>query len=209
MAKPLPRSASSRAAPVDGRTLRGARNRDQIVDAIIDLIRGGDLDPTAEQVAERAGVGTRSVYRHFADKEGLLAAVSGRMVGEVLAILDRARFEGSLEARIRALVRCRIEAYEHIAPFQRRRGPAERLSPEVRRNEAKGERRGREQLRDALGDSSSASDPDAIEALSAWLSWDSWNRLRTVQRLGASRAAALLERVALDLVRTSERRNPR
>jgi AcrR family transcriptional regulator len=48
---------------------RGARNRAAIVAALLELVGEGELEPTAEQVAERACVGTRTVFRHFADME--------------------------------------------------------------------------------------------------------------------------------------------
>ncbi|MGE4608350.1 MAG: hypothetical protein AAEJ52_16545, partial [Myxococcota bacterium] len=44
-------------APVaeDVRVLLGNRNRDRITDAFFELIESGELIPTAEQVAQRAG----------------------------------------------------------------------------------------------------------------------------------------------------------
>ena len=38
----------------DGRVQRGARNRERILDALLELVRAGELLPTAEQVAARA-----------------------------------------------------------------------------------------------------------------------------------------------------------
>jgi len=59
----------------DGRALRGARNRERIVEALLELVREGELLPTAEQVSQRAGVGTRTVFRHFDDMESLNSEV--------------------------------------------------------------------------------------------------------------------------------------
>ena len=61
---------------VDGRRARGIRTRDAIVSALIDLIAGGDIAPTAQRIADRAGVSVRSVYQHFTDVEGLYADAS-------------------------------------------------------------------------------------------------------------------------------------
>ncbi|MDH4042395.1 MAG: TetR/AcrR family transcriptional regulator, partial [Gammaproteobacteria bacterium] len=55
----------------DGRLLRTERSRQLIIDALHDLINEGVLQPTAQTVAERAGVGIRTVFRHFADMETL------------------------------------------------------------------------------------------------------------------------------------------
>ena len=61
-------SAPLREAPArDGRVLRGARNHALIVQAIYDLVRAGNVAPTAEEVAARAGVGVRTIFRQFKD----------------------------------------------------------------------------------------------------------------------------------------------
>ena len=46
----------------DGRLRRGERSREAIVAALFELVGEGVLQPTAQQVAERAGVGIRSVF---------------------------------------------------------------------------------------------------------------------------------------------------
>ncbi len=80
----------------DGRVRRGAQNRDRILDALYALIGEGELQPTAEQVARRAGVGERTVFRHFEDMETLHAELSGRLRREVAPLLEGRRPEGSL-----------------------------------------------------------------------------------------------------------------
>jgi AcrR family transcriptional regulator len=186
-------------AKTDGRALRGERNRLRIVEAILELIRSGEPNPTAELVARRAGVGTRSIFRHFDDMEGLYAAVAARVGDEVLSLLGEARFEGSLEKRVRQLARSRIRIYERVAPIRRREMPHEASSPAVQRTKAAVESRLRRQLHEALPELE-ACDPDQIEALDALLSWESWNRLRSVRRLGGERVARLLEEAATTLL---------
>ena len=191
----------------DGRALRGERNRLRIVEAILELIRSGESHPTAELVARRAGVGTRSVFRHFDDMEGLYAAASARVGEEVLSLLGEPRFEGSLEERMRQLVRARIRIYERVAPIRRREMSHEASSPAVQRTKAAVESRVRRQLHEALPELD-ACEPDRIEALDALLSWESWNRLRTVRRLGGERVARLLVEAAMTLLDAAKRREP-
>ena len=57
---------------------RGERSRQRIVAALFDLVGAGVLQPTAQQVAARAGVGMRTVFRHFSEMETLYAAMNGR-----------------------------------------------------------------------------------------------------------------------------------
>ena len=59
---------------LDGRRQRSARSRAAIIEANFELIQEGMLAPTAQQIAERAGVGIRSFFRHFEDMESLASA---------------------------------------------------------------------------------------------------------------------------------------
>ena len=45
------------------------------IDALQELVHEGVLVPTAQTVAERAGVGIRTVFRHFDDMETLFATM--------------------------------------------------------------------------------------------------------------------------------------
>ena len=52
------------AQQTDGRRRRGQTNRASIVDAMLEIIRTGDMSPSAEQVAARADVGLRTQVGH-------------------------------------------------------------------------------------------------------------------------------------------------
>ncbi|HEV2528850.1 MAG TPA: TetR/AcrR family transcriptional regulator [Thermomicrobiales bacterium] len=61
------------------------RNRERILEAAVELVRrDGETVPMA-QIAERAGVGVGTVYRHFATREDLLGALVHRSFGLALA----------------------------------------------------------------------------------------------------------------------------
>jgi len=47
-------------------------SREKILRAYWELMLGGDMDPSAAAIAEHAGVGLRSVFRHFEDLDTLL-----------------------------------------------------------------------------------------------------------------------------------------
>ena len=69
------------AAPrIDGRTARATRTRSAIVDAHLALISEGDLKPTGERIAERAGVSLRALWANFKDMEALFAASGERLL---------------------------------------------------------------------------------------------------------------------------------
>jgi AcrR family transcriptional regulator len=68
--------------PATRRPRRDAlRNRERVLDAAVDLVRrDGEKVPMA-QIAEHAGVGVGTVYRHFPTREALLGALVHRSFG--------------------------------------------------------------------------------------------------------------------------------
>lgn len=61
----------------DGRRQRSQASRAKIVAAVMELMETGDPSPSAAHVAESAGVGLRSVFRHFDDMDSLYAEIDG------------------------------------------------------------------------------------------------------------------------------------
>lgn len=57
--------AQDEVSAVDGRRARRERSRIAVIDAVFALVRDGKVPPTAESVAERAGVSVSSVFRNF------------------------------------------------------------------------------------------------------------------------------------------------
>lgn len=66
-------NSSSSPVKVDGRRQRSDRSRQLIVESMLQLVKEGNLVPTAQQVADHAKVGIRSVFRHFEDMETIFA----------------------------------------------------------------------------------------------------------------------------------------
>jgi TetR/AcrR family transcriptional regulator, regulator of autoinduction and epiphytic fitness len=110
---PLNKAAS------DGRTARAERTRTAVVDALLDLIEGGDLQPPAQAVAERAGVSLRIVYHHFADLARLFAAAAARHSERVLSDIVPLANDGPFARRADAFVQQRTRLYERIFNMRR------------------------------------------------------------------------------------------
>jgi len=55
----------------DGRRQRSERSRAKIIEAMWALMLDGNMDPSAADIAEKAGVGLRSVFRHFEDMDAI------------------------------------------------------------------------------------------------------------------------------------------
>jgi len=178
-------------AETDGRVQRGARNRGRIVAAVVELVRSGIPVPTAEQVAREAGVGARTVFRHFADMERLFAEVTASVVEEARPLFVAPLPDGSPEERARALVANRAVAYEHIAPFRRSATAIGFRSDFLQQHYAEFTRQMRAQLLDGVHELRDAP-TEIIEAIDLLCSFEAWDRLRRIQQLEATRAAEVL-----------------
>ncbi len=66
------------------------RNRDTLVATARALFAERGLDVPADEIARRAGVGTGTLYRHFATREDLVTAVFLGQVAENVAAVERA-----------------------------------------------------------------------------------------------------------------------
>lgn len=180
----------------DGRVRRGARNRASIVDALVELIREGSVQPTAEQVAERAGVRVRTVFRHFDDMESLHVEIQRRVRQQVEPLFARVPTRGTLDSRIRAVVRTASDVYERVAPFKRSENAQRHRYEFIQRGREAEVRQSRALLQRVMPELRDA--PAALAAaLELVLSIEAWDRLRTDQRLGVERARAAMESVAL------------
>ncbi len=188
----------------DGRVLRGARNREAIIDAMLAFYRAGVLRPTAQQVAERAGVAPRSVFHHFADMEGLVAEVSARQAHEHGHLMNAPDVDGPLAERVAALVTRRAELFEAVAPVRRAALLEAHRSPTVRRNLATLARRLRAQLETLFAPELRPRRTRAglLETLDLLTSWEAWDRLRTDQGLDASAARTTLTTTITTLLTT-------
>jgi AcrR family transcriptional regulator len=201
------RRAPEEPAPnVDGRAERSARTRAAIAAAVYELIRARGEMPSVEEVAARARVGERTVFRQFHDVETLAKSVHERLFPEVMALGRPSPPTGELEADLRSLVARRARVFEHVAPFRRAsRGHRER-SPFMSEQDAAMASLMRASVESVVTSHLDAEDRDLIEVIDVLLSFESWDRLRTVQRLGAAHAERALLKGALALVSRTTRR---
>ncbi|HSR57581.1 MAG TPA: TetR family transcriptional regulator [Candidatus Binataceae bacterium] len=125
--------AGSSLEKIDGRRARGERARAAVVDAILDLLQEGDLRPTAERIAARAGVSLRLVFHHFADIESLYAAAADRQTERLTALFKPISADGPFAARLEAFLQQRARMWERIAPVRRASLLLEPFSDEIRR----------------------------------------------------------------------------
>lgn len=114
-----------------------ATTRDALVAGATALLDQGGVDAvTLREVGRRAGISHNAPYRHFADKEALLAAVAARELDEYAALLrgsSGGNAPPSLEAAIRAYVG---RALDYPARFRLVYGPWSTESADLERSAA-------------------------------------------------------------------------
>jgi len=173
---------------VDGRRERTKRTRAAIVTALTELLDEGRIEPTAAQIAERAGVAVRSIAQHFASREELLLAVA-RHHSERLAHPPVAR-QGSFDERLEAFVAARARSLEASAAMRRAAAVVLGRSPAVAHalEEAAKERRKESSSLFAV-EIAAAGEPAAVEREVALVSSGrAWDVLRGEMALGMKAA---------------------
>jgi len=181
---------------VDGRVLRGRRNRDAVVEAFLSLIEEGDQRPTARAIAERAGLSVRSVFKHFADLEEIYEVAGQRQARRLRPLLVPVDPELPLRPRIAEFVRRRGELLRRLDPVARAARLREPFSEQLQANREVIVQLMREQCAATFLPELAllpAVDRDRFAtAVATASSWAAWYHLRNDQGLGDSDAAAVL-----------------
>ena len=178
----------------DGRRRRSQDSRSRIVSAMVEIVREGDISPSAADVAMRAGVGLRSVFRHFKDMESLYREMTDIIETDLRAVAARP-FKGvTWRERVLELIDRRSVGFDQIAPLRRASDARRHTSPVLQDDHDRLTLALRELLRMQVP--RGAVDRPTFEALELLLSYEAWNRLRVEQGLGATEARKAL-RVAV------------
>lgn len=112
-----PPSDAASIEELDGRTLRRTKNRHRVIIALLDIIREGELDPSVGDIADRAEVSHRSVFRYFDDINDLVRTAIDFEAERTAPLATIADFGiGSLDRRIDAWVDSRLRI--HAATYQ-------------------------------------------------------------------------------------------
>ncbi|MDX1650244.1 MAG: TetR/AcrR family transcriptional regulator [Myxococcota bacterium] len=186
----------------DGRTDRRLlRSRRAICDACLDLVQEGVLQPSADQVAERAGLSRRSIFYHFRDLAELYDAVVEAGMQRCAPLLREVPATLPLEARVAQMAEVRARFFEATAPFARAlaaqslvgagREQARRVAREALAAQRADVARVFAPELDGLAPAARA---ERLEALAAAASAPTWEMLRRSRGLSVARARAVVAR---------------
>lgn len=180
----------------DGRRARRAHNREAVVDALAALHREGNLQPSAAEIAARAGLSPRSLFRYFDDVADLSQAAIERQIALALPLAHLPATDGlPLAERTDLVVSHRVALYDEIAPAARAaRVTAFRL-PVVARQVAEARRNLRDQLGTVFAPELAAAGgaaADLLASLDVLFSFESYELLSANEGVGRDRLADVL-----------------
>ena len=186
----------------DGRRQRSERSQTAIIEAALSLMDEGTLVPTAQQIADRAGVGIRSFFRHFADMDSLFLAADDMLLSSYEALFEVDDRTGALAARVARAVDLYGNAFDKLRPIILCTQAQLWRSPKLRENYAWHQKRLRKEL-DLWLPEVSAMPKDLREALHAVASFDMWHRLREHQGLSPKASTDIISSLVMDLIASS------
>jgi AcrR family transcriptional regulator len=184
--------------PQDGRRRRSQTSRDKIVAAMLELVAEGRITPSADEVASRAKVGLRTVFRHFADMESLYAALTHTLAEQYemwLIPFDSSDWREQLVE----VVERRTATYERLLPFKRAGDAHRHMSPAMQEQYARILEIMRRRLQSFLP-ASITDDAVRFETIDLMLSFEVWQRLCDEQRLASNEARHIVMCEVLRLV---------
>jgi AcrR family transcriptional regulator len=185
---------------VDGRRLRSERTRAAVVRALWELIGEGDLRPTAERIAERAGVSERTVFQHFKAREAMFMAMTELQTEAIQEIWKRLPREGSYEDRFEAFLDQRVRLHEFITPTRRSALLWAPDSKAIADGVTLVRRLMRIEVERVFAEEIAGSDQRRA-AVQAAAGWSFWNNLREHQGLEESEAREVLRLTLTVLLR--------
>lgn len=194
------------AARVDGRTARAERTRRAIVEAHLALISEGDLRPTGERIAERAGISLRTLWINFKDMETLFEASGVTVLERQDAAFRPVPADLPLRQRVDAYCRQRANLMQMFAPIFKAAAMREPTSPQLRRNRAKHIGRVRREVEELFAAELELAGPgrsELVDALVAASMWPAWSMLRDGLGLDVEGARRAMTRTVSALLVTA------
>ena len=187
--------SQANATKVDGRVERTAATRRNILTVTRELILEGVLAPTAREIADKAGITTRTLFRHFPDMASLHRDFIEEANAGAASVMDEPFPKGASEdwrALLEVVIDRRARVYESLFPLY--------ISP-IWSRQRQGVSRRRKRLKEILP-KTILSDTVLFEALDGVLSIEYWISLRRDQQLSVSRARDVVRLAVRKLIAT-------
>ena len=182
---------------LDGRRARSRSSRSKIVEAMLHLVGNGDVAPSAVRVADIAGVGLRTVFRHFDDMDALYREMSAVIEERVLPIIAQPLTGSNWKAKMSEIADRRAIVFETILPY--------RISANLKRFQSSYLMQDYQRLLKAEADGIEVLLPESVKkdtvgmrGLNVILSFQTWRLLRHDQGLTNDDARHVIKRLLTD-----------
>lgn len=190
---------------IDGRNARAEKTRAAVATGLLTLFEGGNLRPTAAEIAERAGVSLRSVFQHFDDIDSLYAAVADAQMARLGHFVSQEPANGLTGPRIRAFVERRTELLETITPVRRAALLQEPFSDLLADRLRWAHDMAREEIERTFAPElamiTAGERADVVWALDVATNWSAWDASRRMNGLSIEDARRVMERMITALLK--------
>jgi len=190
--------------PSDGRHRRSMSSQRRIVQAMLELVAEGNISPSADDVSDRAGVGRRSVFRHFSDMESLYREMQAILQAQFAKIAEQPFKSTHWRDQVLELVERRAGAFERMAPYMVAAVVHRHHSPFLRDRHAQFVAVLRALLVNRLPPDL-AKDQAFVDAIDLLMSFEAWHRLRREQRLSQTQARQVVVSIVNALLEQRDR----
>lgn len=164
---------------------------------MLEVVGKGDYMPSAARVAEVAGVGLRSVFRHFEDMETLFGEMNEIIEAEVLPMVLQMPKGDTWQEKLADIAERRAKVFETIMPY-RLAGEIKRFqSNYIMQNQRRILRLEAETI-DVHLPSHLANNPTVSGSIKVILSFQTWRLLRHDMELTIDEARAVVRRMLDD-----------
>ncbi len=192
------RSDTAPDATVDGRRARALRTHQAVLDGLKECLEIGISQPTAKQVAERAGVSLRGVFRHFDHLDTLLLELDKREHQRIAKSLRPCSLGAPVEKRIDSFLKGCSRINEGTAVVRRALQRYSATSDALDRYRDRQRLLRHEKIMKVFeGELASLSGPDRrerVQEISALTSWSQWEELRRYEHMPVLRTRKILAR---------------
>ncbi len=187
----------------DGRRARSQASRSKIVEALMELIVSGHSNPSTANIAKQAGVGLRSVFRHFDDKDAIYREVDAILVRAYQPVIEAPFQSEDWQSRLMEMVERRCQISEELAPYRISSAAARERSAFLKENYQQLHNREKSRLNAVLPSHMQTGTPVGRAILVA-MSFDTWRLLRLDEHLSADETVIAVKRLVSDIIDRAE-----
>ncbi len=186
----------------DGRRQRSERSQVAIVEAALALISEEKQVPTAQQIADRAGVSIRSFFRHLADMDALFLSADEMLRASYEALFAVSDRSGAFPERISRAVDLYGNAFDQLSDLILCTHALAWRFPALQERYAYHQKKLREELELWLPEVARLP-RTRREAVHAVISFEMWHRLREHQRLSQKSSHEIIQELVTNLLAIS------